>query len=207
MAVMYINLYKSSKVQGKKKIYIRDVANISTPPRLKDKINNLCILEPAQNKAQNYVINLVHIIDIIRTEYPDLDIESLGECQAILDFNPDIIKPNKAWEFIKVCFVCLIVFSGALVAIMAYQTDVSLRETFTILYETLTGNYTDNPAWITIPYSIGMPLGIIVFFNHLGNKKLTSDPTPIQIEIDTYEKQSDDTIIDTITEQERGQQE
>ena len=52
-----------------------------------------------------------------------------------------------------------------------------------------------------------MPLGIIVFYNHIGTKKLTEDPTPIQVEINEYETKVEDTIIDTLIAEKRGQYE
>ena len=39
------------------------------------------------------------------------------------------------------------------------------------------------------------PLGIIVFFNHFSKKKLTTDPTPIHVEMRNYEKQINEAII------------
>ena len=39
---------------------------------------------------------------------------------------------------------------------------------------------------IAFSYSIGLAVGIIVFFNHFSKKKLTKDPTPIEIEMKKY---------------------
>ena len=49
---------------------------------------------------------------------------------------------------------------------------------------------------LEICYSIGLFLGIMIFFNHLGRKKITHDPTPIQVEMRTYEKDVDTTFIE-----------
>ena len=61
----------------------------------------------------------------------------------------------------------------------------------------------ENPIIINLPYSIGIAVGIIVFFNQLCGKKITSDPTPIEVEMTEYEKQIEDNIIDTLST-ERG---
>ena len=205
MAVIYISLYRSNKVKNKKEIIMSDIANISAPLELKEEINKLCLLQPHQQEPSHYIITMIDVIDVVRHHYPEIEIKSIGECEAVVDYNPKEQESKKWVEYLKVTLVCAIVFAGAMVAIMAYQTDISLKKTFAILYESLTGNKSDNPLWITIPYSIGMPLGILIFFNHIGPKKLTNDPTPIQIEINTYEKQSDDTIIDVISNELRGQ--
>ena len=51
-------------------------------------------------------------------------------------------------------------------------------------------------AVLEVCYSIGLFLGIMVFFNHVGRKKITHDPTPIQVEMRTYEKGVDTTFIE-----------
>ena len=48
---------------------------------------------------------------------------------------------------------------------------------------------------LEICYSIGLAVGIIVFFNHVGHKKITHDPTPIQIEMRKYETDLDTAFI------------
>ena len=52
------------------------------------------------------------------------------------------------------------------------------------------------PKLLSIPYSIGLGLGIIVFFNHFSKITLTQDPTPIEIEMTTYEKETNASVID-----------
>lgn len=34
-------------------------------------------------------------------------------------------------------------------------------------------------------YSLGLAAGIIVFFNHVGGRRLTKDPTPVEVSIKT----------------------
>jgi stage V sporulation protein AA len=53
-----------------------------------------------------------------------------------------------------------------------------------------------NVTELELFYCIGLAVGIIVFFNHIGKKKITSDPTPIQVEMRKYEKDVDTTFIE-----------
>ena len=48
---------------------------------------------------------------------------------------------------------------------------------------------------LEVCHSIGLGLGIILFFNHVGRKKITPDPTPIQIEMRKYETDLDTAFI------------
>jgi len=40
-------------------------------------------------------------------------------------------------------------------------------------------------------------VGIVVFFNHIGGRRLTKDPTPIEAEMFDYEDTVENTLIDT----------
>ena len=48
---------------------------------------------------------------------------------------------------------------------------------------------------LEICYSIGLAIGITVFFNHVGKKKITPDPTPMQVEMRKYEMDIDTAFI------------
>ena len=45
-------------------------------------------------------------------------------------------------------------------------------------------------------YSVGIGLGVLVFFNHFAGKKLTADPTPLEVEMRSYEDQVDTTVLE-----------
>ena len=66
------------------------------------------------------------------------------------------------------------------------------------------GENREMPALLSIPYSIGLGLGIIIFFNHFSKFSLTEDPTPIEIEMTTYEKETNASIIDFLGRQKGG---
>ena len=53
-----------------------------------------------------------------------------------------------------------------------------------------------------IAYSVGIGLGVVFFFNHFGPRKLTQDPTPMEVEMRVYEDQVNTTLID---QEDRGQ--
>lgn len=76
---------------------------------------------------------------------------------------------------------------------MAFHNDIGIRELFAGLYQMITGENSDGFTVLEISYSIGLFVGITLFFNHLGGKKLTGDPTPIEVELYKYQKDVDDT--------------
>ena len=48
---------------------------------------------------------------------------------------------------------------------------------------------------LEISYSVGLFLGIVVFFNHIGGRRLTKDPTPIEVAMRNYEEDVDRALI------------
>ena len=58
-----------------------------------------------------------------------------------------------------------------------------------------TGKTHEGFSVLEAAYSVGLTVGIIVFFNHFGKKKFTVDPSPIEIEMQLYENDIQTTII------------
>lgn len=207
MPDIYVRPFKTTTIVKKKDVLLSDIAQVSAPENIKKQIGEICVKKIVPNTKANYLITIIEIIDAITKQFPNVTVSNVGEMDVIVQYLPEPTKTNPVLEWIKVIGVCIVIFAGATVAIMAYQTDVSLAKTFTILNKVFTGQVDDNPLWITIPYSIGLPLGVLVFFNHIGNKKLTDDPTPVEIELNTYQADIDDSIIADMTKEKRGQPE
>ena len=48
---------------------------------------------------------------------------------------------------------------------------------------------------MTFMYCIGLAVGVMIFFNHAANKRLSDDPTPFQVQMRLYERDANDTLI------------
>lgn len=202
---IYVRPFTKATIIGKERVLLKDIADVSAPTNILNDIENLCVLKPSAIKKTNYLVTIIDIIKLITAHFKNVTISNLGEADVIVEYFPEELKKSALLEWLKVMMVCIIVFSGSTVAIMAYQTDTSLSKTFTLLNKIFTGETTSNPLFITIPYSLGIPVGTLVFFNHIGRKKLTDDPTPIQVEVNKYEEEVETTIAEAITEEMRRQ--
>lgn len=203
---IYLRAYKRKTAEAQKWVSIGEIADVAAPPQVKAKVDAIkifCVPEP--DKKGIYVITIIEIINRIWDEYPKADIQSLGEPDVVIEYQPKPTKPKDTWEWMKVLGVCIIVFTGACIAIMTYNTDTSLGKTFIILNQMFTGEVVEQPFLFTIPYSIGITAGIIIFFNHIGFRKITEDPTPMQVEMKKYEKDVECCEIETITDHRRGE--
>jgi stage V sporulation protein AA len=164
----------------------------------KENILNLPFYTFEKNQKGQLVVSILKIIELITKHFPDCEVENLGEGDFILSYNPPS-KYEKIKEFFFTFFICLTAFFGGGYAIMAYNTDVGAKELFTNLSMLFLGNAKTGTAWITISYSVGLALGMILFFNHLGNKKFDSDPTPLEIQMRLYENDISTSIIKDIS--------
>ena len=180
----------------KQDVTLGDILEIECADKLlQSKIRVLKILRIREEKEQRFVISLLKIIDLIHERYPKVEIQNLGESDVIVTYENQKTPPM-IWHLLKTAVVTVIIFCGSAFSIMAFNNDISVTDVFDKLYGQVTGTKADGVNELEVCYCIGLGLGIILFFNHVGRKKITPDPTPIQIEMRKYEKDVDTTFIE-----------
>lgn len=139
------------------------------------------------------VVSIMAVIQKIHEVYPELEVQNLGESDFIVEMKPQ--KSSKLVDGIKVSGVCLISFFGAVFAMMTFNEDVSALDSFRKVYTWVMGTAPVGATVLEFSYSLGVSVGIIVFFNHLGKKQLTNEPSPVEVEMSGYDKQVYTTVI------------
>lgn len=192
---LYIKLNKNNLIQ-KKIVHIRDVCKLYCyDTKIVEDLYQQIILMIKEDKKTNYIFSILKLIEQITRLYPDLEIKNIGETDFIVEYEPPK-KENKIWECIKVFFVACIVFFGAAFTIMTFNEDANVKEVFEIIYKSVTGGKAESGTILEISYAIGLPLGIIIFFNHFSKIKVGNDPTPMQVQMRVYEENLDKTLIE-----------
>ncbi len=146
------------------------------------------------DKQGQIVVSILKVIEFLQEKYPSYQIENLGEEDFIIEYKITS-KNEKLKEVLSTLFICLVAFFGGGYAIMAYNTDIGAKELFSYISMLFIGNAKQGVMLLSIFYSIGLGLGMVLFFNHIGNRRLTSDPTPLEIQMRLYEKDMGTTII------------
>lgn len=141
------------------------------------------------------VFSVLRVIELIHKKYPALEIVNLGEPDFVIRYVPDPEK--KGVQYLKVAILCVILFFGAAFTIMTFIEDVSVGEVFDTFYTRVTGFSPPDVSPLEVSFCIGLAVGIMVFYNHVGRKKITDDPTPIQVAMRKYEEDVDTTYIET----------
>lgn len=146
-------------------------------------------------KQQRVVISVLKIIAYIHEQYPNLDIQNLGETDIILTYENQNTSGNIV-HLLKTAVVVILVFCGSAFSIMAFHNDVSITKLFSQIYLALTGVESDGYTILEVSYSIGIIIGILVFFNHFGKKRFTVDPTPLEVQMRLYENDIQTTLVE-----------
>ena len=189
-------------LKTKEKVYIKphvpinigDLCEIVGEKKITNSIKSFKIIQgPYDEKI--FVVSLLAIIKQIKAQYPNVTISTLNDKDVVIEIDYSDTKQNKVLNALKIFIVCTILFIGAGITIMNFHADVNMSEVHKNVYEFITGNRVERPLWISIPYSFGIGLGMIVFFNNISKKSRESDqPSPLDLEIDSYQNNVDDFI-------------
>lgn len=193
---VYLKLERDVKVINYD-VMLSDVAGISCNDNtLAAKIKCIKLFRINTEKSKREIISVIKVVDSIIREFPDAEIQSIGEMECVVEYVGDK-KKHKIWDIIKIIFVSLIGFFGAGFAIMTFNEDVSVVDVFGNLYNYVFGVMPEEPGILEATYSIGLALGIILFYNHIGGRRITKDPTPIEVQMRMYENDVNDALVET----------
>lgn len=195
---IYVKLSKKYSLYKTKCVYLSDIADIQADSSICSRVKNIKMLEIKSNDNKSYLITIIDVIKAIDKALPGHTVNSVGETDTVVEYNNRDKNGSKLLAYIKIILVVIILASGSATAIMSFHSDAQMETIFENYYFIFFGEKVKNPAIINLPYSIGLAFGIIVFFNHFTGKKITSDPTPIEVEMSKYESQVTDNIIDTL---------
>ena len=147
-------------------------------------------------EPKRQVISLLKVIEEINRLCPEVSVESIGEPAVMVEYI-DVNKHKGTVQWIKLAFVALVSFFGTAFTIMAFHNDIGINDVFTKVYEMVMGQPGDGYGILELSYSLGLAIGIVVFFNHIGGRRITKDPTPIEVEMRVYETDVNKALIET----------
>lgn len=191
---VYLKIDQNVQVLNKK-ILLQDIAEIfSADNNLAKEIGNMVLYTVKGDKNEILVFSVMKVVSMVQKKYPDITIQTIGEPEFIVEYKMPV--PDKKWlEYIKLIFTALIVFFGSAFTIMTFNTDVSVGDVFNDFYYLVTGVHKSDGSILEIAYSIGIPVGILGFYNHFKSSKVHDDPTPLHMEMRNFEDDLNSTII------------
>jgi stage V sporulation protein AA len=195
---IYVKPVKTIDFYGRSIIRVKDVAEVYAPRDIARRARKAAIANISGSTRKVWLVSIMDIIAAIDKELPDNTIVNVGETDTIVNLNPPPAKDNSLWTWAKVAFVTLLLFAGSATAIMSFQTDAQIPEIFDNYRKILSVDKGDEEL-IEVPYAVGLAAGIMIFFNHFLKRKITDDPTPIEVEMTLYESDAADTVIDVLS--------
>lgn len=193
---LYLKLERNVELQ-KEDVELKDLGKMyCRDQNLLNRVKTIKVFKMKPEDAGRKVVSVMRLVEMVQTQFDNLEVENIGESEVVVE----LVKTNRykgAVQVAKICFVSCICFFGAAFTIMAFHNDVGIIKTFERIYEMVTGQLSDGVTVLEISYSIGLALGIIVFFNHVGGRRITKDPTPIEVEMRIYEKDVNEALVET----------
>lgn len=191
---VYVKAEQCSKVSSKK-VLIEDVAKLyGTDKQLVRELNREVLMIIQEDKRKKYIFSILKVLEAMNQKHPEVEWNNVGEQDFIVEYSPPK-KSSRVLDFIKTVFVCLAVFFGSAFTIMTFNQDVSVVEVFQAFEEMILGKGQESGV-MEFTYSIGLPLGVILFFNHFSRVRMDSDPTPLQVQMRVYEENVNKAIIE-----------
>lgn len=192
--ILYIKAEQSVEVLNKK-IFLEDVVKLySSDKKMVSVLQKVVLMFVKSQKDCKFNFSILKVVELINKEYPEVQIVNMGETDFVVCYKIPK-KSQKVLEYLKTAFVATIIFFGAAFTIMTFNEDVGVGKVFDNIYKLVVGQAKTGGSVLEISYSIGLPIGIIVFFNHFSRIKIHDDPTPIQIQMRVYEEDVNKTLI------------
>ena len=181
---VYVRLMKTPRIQAGKPIYLSDVAQYLAADEEARKLRNLIVHLPTAREGSLILIDLLAVIQRMKELLPYVTIETVGESHTLVEI---ATKPHPMNRFFFI-FVWLLLFCGSGLAIMNFHADVSMPQVHQRIVYILTGEMIEHPFLLQIPYSLGIGVGMIIFFNHVFQTKINEEPSPLEVEMFTYQE-------------------
>ena len=191
---VYLKCERNVEVQAQD-VFLSDIATLRCSDEvLSARMKALKVHHFKKDETKRCVISALKLVELMEKECRDISVQIVGEPDVLVEWIS--VNRHKGWQqWLKTAFVCVISFFGTAFTIMAYHNDVGINEVFTEVYKIVMNRGPQGLNALEVSYSVGLAAGIIIFFNHIGGRRLTKDPTPIEVSISQYEEDVDKALI------------
>ncbi|KAB3532788.1 stage V sporulation protein AB [Alkaliphilus pronyensis] len=190
---IYIQAKGKVILNKNKPVFLKELVEVYCQKEIEKKIDNIVYSNKQLSKDKANVISVLTVIKLIRKEIPNASIRVLGEPEILLAFKEDIDKKDRLKLF-RLALVSFLLFIGSITAIVNFHSDVDMKLAHQTIYRVITGEVIESPLLLQIPYSLGIGVGMSVFFNHIFKKKINTEPSPLEVEMYLYQQNMDNYI-------------
>jgi stage V sporulation protein AA len=188
---LYIRLRRRAVLRRGDPIVLGQIAQMIAEPEHEQLLKRLVLCEPTNQDGNRVLIDMMLVVKKVREALPGVQIEHFGEPHVLVEIEEHSRRPN----MIFIALVWVLLFIGSGLAIMNFHADVSMLEVHRRIYELITGRREAHPLLLQIPYSVGIGIGMVLFFNHLFKKKFNEEPSPLEVEMFMYQESINHYVI------------
>ncbi|MGX6442634.1 stage V sporulation protein AA [Neobacillus sp. K501] len=188
---IYIRMRNRVLAKQDEKIYLMDLAQVIAPDEVVPLLKKLQIYQVTVEDKNIVIIDVMKIIRMITNLIEEVEVQSIGPAQTIIE----VIMKKKQMSYPLFLLIWFLLFFGSAMAIMNFHDDVSMQSVQEKLFTIITGMKHSKPWVFQIPYSIGLGIGMILFFNHVFQKRINEEPSPLEVEMFNYQMDIDNYVI------------
>ncbi|WP_062198409.1 stage V sporulation protein AA [Massilibacterium senegalense] len=197
---LYLHYVNRIQVEAEEIITLGKVATLYMKDEQKKQLlRQLPIKKVNKDDGRFSIISTLSVMERIHQWDATIEVISYGETEIVIEQKDKkkLLKPF--WIFL----IWWLLFIGSGLAIMNFHEDVSMKAVHEKLYYILTGERTNQLYWLQVPYSIGIAVGMVLFFNHIFKKRFNDEPSPLEVEMFNYQEDLDRYV--KTTEQKYGE--
>lgn len=188
---VYIRMRNRVQVKPNESIFLKDIAQIISREEIHSTLEKLPVHKVSPEDNNIVIIDVMMVVRMITKQFPTVDIQAIGPTQTIIE----VMLKKKPVSYSLFLVVWFLLFIGSAITIMNFHEDVSMQAVHQRIYTMITGKQESKPLLLQIPYSFGLGLGMILFFNHFFKKRINEEPSPLEVEMFKYQQSLDQYVI------------
>ena len=142
---------------------------------------------PCPDREGVWKLEAIAVAKTLEARYPDEPITLLGPDVCYVH---RIVSPHRdPWRWLRTASAFAILLLGSALGLSWFHSDVDMPAAQLAVYETLTGEEPADQRVITVPYCIGVALGVAVFYA-LPSRSAT---TPLEVKLTEYQEDMEKT--------------
>jgi stage V sporulation protein AA len=188
---IYIRMRNRVQAPPEERIFLKDIAQVIAPDEVLSHLQSLMIHQLTDVERNIVIIDVMKVIQLIKRDFEEMEIQTIGPAQTIIE----VTFKKKGVSLPFFILIWFLLFFGSAMAIMNFHDDVSMKSVHEKMYTLITGKKEAKPLLFQIPYSVGLGLGMILFFNHVFKKRINDEPSPLEVEMFNYQLDLDNYVI------------
>lgn len=201
MEILYFKAPRTVNIVSKRAITVSDLGELTGKPEIVHQAKKLEVTHLSGGEKERRLISIMDVIETVQRNLKDTCVINTGAQDIILSYKPmEEARESRSLDRIKTALICAVLFFGGMFAIMTFHTDAGVPDVFVEVNRIFTGQEDPRPFWLIGAYAIGITIGITLFFNHFSKKRLSEDPTPVEVEFADYEKKVQDCLQEILSD-------